>query len=134
MPHLIVEYSANLENEIDILDLVHKVHQTAVATGEFDINNVRTRAERRDYYVIADGHKDNAFVSVWVHILQGRSPETRKNLGNTIFDAVCKYLENLSATTPIVISLAVQEIDPAVTFRKSNLHAMGKDRAAKAPA
>jgi 5-carboxymethyl-2-hydroxymuconate isomerase len=132
MPHLIVEYSANLGQQIDIPNLVHTVHAAALATGVFELAAVRTRAECRDCYVIADDHKDNAFVAVWVRIAKGRDADTRKNLGEAIFDAVCTYLEKNCEGAPIGISLEVQEIDPTAAFRKNNLHSLVKERVANA--
>jgi 5-carboxymethyl-2-hydroxymuconate isomerase len=129
MPHLIVEYSANLENQIDILKLVETIHQAALKTGVFKVAAVRTRASRRDYYVIADGHRDNAFVAITARVAPGRPPETRKRLGQEIFDATCDYLQRIYETTPISISLEVQEIDDTAAFRKNNLHEVVKHRA-----
>ena len=122
MPHLIVEYSANLENQIDVLKLVETIHHAALKTGVFEVAAVRTRASRRDYYVIADGHRDNAFVAIMVRIAPGR-------LGQEIFDAACDYLQKTYETTPIGISLEVQEIDNTAAFRKNNLHEIVKHRA-----
>jgi 5-carboxymethyl-2-hydroxymuconate isomerase len=129
MPHIVVEYSANLENQIDILRLVEDVHEAALQTGEFDTRAVRTRASRREYYAIADRHRDNAFVAIWVRIAPGRPPERRKRLGEVIFNAACKYLEQVYETTPIGISLEVQEIDSTAAFRKINLDSIVKERA-----
>ncbi len=129
MPHLTVEYSANLENQIDILRLVETVHNAALKTGVFEVAAVRTRASRRDYYVIADGHRDNAFVAIWVRIAPGRPVETRKRLGQEIFDAACDFLQKTYESTPIGISLEVNEIDNTAAFRKNNLHAIVKERA-----
>ena len=120
MPHVIVEYSSNLESIVDIPDLVRKVHAAALATGVFELAAVRTRAERRDCYVIADGHLDNCFVAVSVRIAPGRNDETRHRLGSIIFDALCNYLQQVEKTKPVVISLEVQEVDPAATFRKKD--------------
>ena len=129
MPHLTVEYSANLENQIDILGLVETIHNAALKTGVFEVAAVRTRASRRDYYVIADGHRDNAFVAIWVRIAPGRPVETRKRLGQEIFDAACDFLQKTYESTPIGISLEVNEIDNTAAFRKNNLHAIVKERA-----
>jgi 5-carboxymethyl-2-hydroxymuconate isomerase len=129
MPHLIVEYSANLENQIDVLNLVETIHHAALKSGVFEVAAVRTRASRRDYYVIADGHRDNAFVAIMVRVAPGRPPETRKRLGQEIFDAACDYLKKTYETTPISISLEVQEIDNTAAFRKNNLHEIVKHRA-----
>jgi 5-carboxymethyl-2-hydroxymuconate isomerase len=129
MPHLIIEYSANLENQIDILELVETIHNAALKTGVFELAAVRTRAERREYYAIADSHRDNAFVAISVRIAPGRPVETRQRLGKEIFDAACEFLEDVYEKTPIGISLEVNEIDNTAAFRKNNLHQIVKERA-----
>lgn len=130
MPHVIVEYSSNLESQVDIPGLVRRVHEAALSTGVFELAAVRTRAEPRTCYVIADGHDDNSFVAVVVRIAPGRDDETRHRLGSAIFDAVCNYLQKIEQTEPIVISLEVQQVDPAATFRRNNLPSFLKNRAA----
>jgi 5-carboxymethyl-2-hydroxymuconate isomerase len=129
MPHLTVEYSANLDNQIDIMKLIEAVHQAALRSGVFEVAAVRTRAERRDDYMIADGHRDNAFVAISVRVAPGRPRETRQRLGQEIFDAACGYLEKVYERMPLAISLEVQEIDNTAAFRKNNLHTIVKARA-----
>jgi 5-carboxymethyl-2-hydroxymuconate isomerase len=129
MPHLTVEYSANLRKKIDIQKLVEAVHQAALHTGVFEVAAVRTRAAGREHYVVADGHRDNAFVAIAVRVAPGRSPETRKRLGQEIFDAACSFLKDVYAATPMAISLEVLEIDNTAAFRKKNLDAVVKERA-----
>jgi 5-carboxymethyl-2-hydroxymuconate isomerase len=133
MPHLVVEYSSNLDDEIDIQELVNKVHQAALASGVFELAAVRTRAERRDVYAIADGHPDNSFVAIHVNIATGRDVATRQRLGREIFDVTCNYLESVPGADALAISLEVREIDPTAAFRKNKLHSLVKERAAKAP-
>jgi len=129
MPHITVEYSANLNNQIDIFKLVETVHHAALRTGVFEVAAIRTRAAGRDYYVIADGHRDNAFVAIFVRVAPGRPPETRRRVGQEIFDAACEFLKNVYETTPLAISLEVQEIDNTAAFRKKNLDRIIKARA-----
>jgi 5-carboxymethyl-2-hydroxymuconate isomerase len=120
MPHLIVEYSSNLEDRVDPRALVKVVHEAGLATGEFDLKAIRTRAEKRDVYAVANGHPDNAFVTVTLRILRGRDEATRRRIGEGIFDAVCRYLERACETAPLAISLEVQEIEP-ISFARNNL-------------
>jgi 5-carboxymethyl-2-hydroxymuconate isomerase len=134
MPHFTIEYSSNLEGRVDFKELAKVVHNAALATGVFEVGAVRTRTEPRNVYVIADGHPDNAFVAVTARIAQGRSPEVRKRLGATVFDALCSYMAKVYETTPIGLSLEVQEIDPTASFKKNNLHEIVKQRAAEVPA
>ena len=42
MPHLIIEYSANLEPEIQIRQLVDTLHAAAIATGVFPVFDALT--------------------------------------------------------------------------------------------
>ncbi len=129
MPHITIEYSANLRDKVDVAKLVEIVHQAALRTGVFEVAAVRTRAAARDLYVIADGHADNAFVAISARIAPGRPVETRKRLGQEIFDAACEFLRSVYETSPLAISLEVQEIDNTAAFRKNNLHSIVKERA-----
>lgn len=129
MPHITIEYSANLKDKVDIPKLVEAVHQAALRTGVFEVAAVRTRAAARDVYAIADGHPDNAFVAISARIAPGRPAETRKRLGQEIFDAACEFLRSVYETSPLAISLEVQEIDNTAAFRKNNLHSIVKERA-----
>ena len=47
MAHAIVEYSANLEEKIDLKGLVDEVHDACIKTGVFPLSGLRTSAGRR---------------------------------------------------------------------------------------
>jgi len=122
MPHVVVEYSANLRGRIGPDALIECVHQAALRTGVFPVGGTRTRAAERPCYRIADGHPDNAFVHVVLRIAHGRDLATRRRVGEEVFGAVCKHLEGVFERSPLGVSLEIQEIDPAVSWKKNNLH------------
>jgi len=122
MPHITVEYSANIREKIGPQKLVDRVHEAALRTGVFPIGGTRTRAAERSCYRIADGHPDNAFVHVVLRIRHGRDLETRRKVAEEVFAEVCKFLEPIFQSSPLGISLEVQEIDPAVSLKQNNLH------------
>jgi 5-carboxymethyl-2-hydroxymuconate isomerase len=126
MPHITVEYSANLEERLDVGVLVTAVHDASVATGVFDLKAIRTRAERRDVYTLANGDPENAFVLVTVRILRGRDEPTRRRVGEEIFGALRRHLQPVADVCPLAISLEVQEID-AVSFAWNTLRTTGPD-------
>ncbi len=128
MAHIVIEYSAGLRDRLDVPALLAQVHQAALATGVFPIGGIRTRAYEAVHYVIADGHRDNAFVHLSLKVGHGRDLETRKRACEAIFNAVCRHLEPLFAQLPLGISLEMQEIDPVLTFKKNNLHEYVKRR------
>ena len=122
MPHLIVEYSANLDSRIDLDHLLEALHDAAAGTGVFPLGGIRTRAARRDHYRIADGDRENAFVHVTARIRHGRPLDVRKRAGQTLFDVLSQALAPIYDTQPLAISLEVQEIDPELNFKQNNLH------------
>jgi len=122
MPHLIVEYSANLDPKIDLDAVLAELHAAAAASGVFPLGGIRTRAARREHYRIADGHPDNTFVHVTARIRHGRPLDVRQRAGTMLFETLCRSLASVYETTPLGISLEIQEIDPDVSYKQNNLH------------
>ena len=131
MPHVICEYSANLEKKIQIDALLETLHSAMVRTGAAELGGLRTRADRRDQYRIADNDPANGFVNVTIRVAKGRPPETRRLIAETVFADARRHLESAFATSPFVLSVEVQEIDPDFRIHESNIRAWMK---AKAPA
>lgn len=122
MPHVIVEYTANLEESLDIGDLVRQVHDAVLGTGIFEVGAVRTRAERRDVYCIADGDPTHGFVHVDLRLAPGRDAETRKRLAQGIMDAVAAATREVFARSGLGLSVEIREIDNTAALRINNLH------------
>jgi len=131
MPHVICEYSTNLEKKIEIDALLETLHSAMMRTGAAELDGLRTRADRRDQYRIADNDPANGFVNVTIRVAKGRPPETRRRIVETVFADARKHLEAVFATSPFVLSVEVQEIDPDFRIHESNIRAWMK---AKEPA
>jgi 5-carboxymethyl-2-hydroxymuconate isomerase len=128
MPHLIVEYSANLDSRIDIRALIGAVHAAALETGVFPIGGLRTRAARRDVYAVADNHPDNGFIHVQARIGTGRDAATRQKAAEHIFDAVKRMTAMVFANSPLGLTLEIVEIDPVGALKHNNLHDIVEQR------
>jgi 5-carboxymethyl-2-hydroxymuconate isomerase len=126
MPHLNIEYSANLEEVLDVQALVDRIHETALETGIFPLGGVRTRAEARKYYRIANGSPDAGYIHLMVRIGAGRDVETRRRAGNRIFGALCDFMDELYRSRPLALSFELHEIPPDMAWRKNNLHELLK--------
>jgi 5-carboxymethyl-2-hydroxymuconate isomerase len=129
MPHLVVEYSANIESRFALAGLLDRLHEVAVSTGMFPLGGIRIRAYRADHYRIADCDPDNAFVHVTATVGTGRSLEAREAASQQIFIALCAALEPLQAEGPLAISFNMREFDPVLNFKKNNLHEYVEKRA-----
>ena len=100
MPHLNIEYSANLSDALDIQGLVDRIHATALETGIFPLGGVRTRAEARTHYRIADGNPAAGYIHMVVRIGPGRDEETRRDAGERIFTALCEFTDAVYRSRP----------------------------------
>ena len=129
LPHVLVEYSSNLDGQVDFPRFLTALRDTALSTGVFPLGGIRVRAYCADHYVIADGHPDNAFVHVMLRVGHGRDLETRKRACDAIFATACAQLEEAYNRIPLGISLEMQEVDAVLTCKKNNLHEYVKKRA-----
>lgn len=121
MPHITIEYTANLEPELRLAALIEALHEVAAGIEAFPVAGLRTRAERRDDYRIADGHADNAFVHVSLRIAHGRPLEVRKAAGDALFEALCRELQPLIDTRPLALSFEISEIDAQLNYKAGNI-------------
>ena len=131
MPHLIVEYSANIEDQISLDALLDNLHTCALRTGVFPLGGLRVRAHRAAAYRIADKAPDNGFVHVTALIGHGRPLDVQQRAAEELFAALTAHLEPLYAKSPLAISLNVEEFHPVLNFKKNNLHEYVKRRGAK---
>ncbi len=129
MPHIIVEYSANIEDAIDTDALFGKLVDIAVETGVFELSGIRVRGERRDRYRISDNHPDNGFVHTTLRVGHGRTEETLKAAGERIYAVICDHLAPLCDARAMNVSMEIQEIHPVLTFKKNNIGAHMERRA-----
>ena len=120
MPHQIIEYSANLEDELDIEALVEAMHEAAVMCDALPIGGIRTRAVRRDVCRIADGHADNIFVNVTLRIAP-RPPEVKKDVGERLFRTLTEVVQPVYERRPVALSLEIRDIDPEFRWKRGNI-------------
>ncbi len=130
MPHLIVEYSANVEPEIDLPSLMAKLRDTAVQSGFMALGGIRVRAERRDQYLVADGDPENGFVHIMVRLAQGRPVEIRRQFSDQLYDIASEHLDALFEQRGFGLSIELVEIALETSRKRNNLHERLK---AKAP-
>jgi 5-carboxymethyl-2-hydroxymuconate isomerase len=121
MPHLIIEYSANVESDLFLDAMIEKLHGITAGIEAFPLAGLRTRAEKRDHYRIADGHPDNSFVHLTLKIGSGRPLDVRESAGEKIFNSLVEYLAPVSAERPLAISFEIQELAEHTSYKAGNI-------------
>ena len=122
MPHLTVEYSANLKGRMDLDALCAGLLETLLETGLFEVGAVRVRALRADHYAIADRLPENAFIDLSLRIGKGRSAEEKKRTGEALFATASRLLAPLLETPHFALSLEIREIDAELSWKKNAIH------------
>jgi len=122
MPHFIVEYSSNLAAAKDMHQLAQIICNAAVQTGVFPLGGIRVRLYPSEVYAIADKHEQNAFVAINVRMGAGRDLVTKKQAGQTVFDAVAEFFSKELEDGYFMLSLDITENDPEVSFKKNSVH------------
>jgi 5-carboxymethyl-2-hydroxymuconate isomerase len=122
MPHFMLEYSANLDDEIRIQKLFGKLQDTALETGVFPLGGIRFRANRCEDYLIAEGNADNAFVHMTLKLGHGRDIEIRKEVGEKLFNTLKEHFENVYKKRPLAVSFELVELHAELNYKENNIH------------
>ena len=128
MPHVIVEYSTNIEAEVPPQRLVEEIHQAAIASGIAEPLAIRTRLKPREHFRVGDGSPENAFVHIDIRARKGRSLEQKKHAVQTIYDQANKTLEPVFKSRPLALTVEIHEIDPETRLLRNGM----RERAANA--
>ena len=102
MPHVIIEHSAEVADQIDIDELIAVTHAAVLSSDLFPEYDIKTRAIAYAHH--RTGQTRDSFVHVTVHLLDGRSDAQKAALS----EAVLACIEPL---LPAVISVGVELCD-----------------------
>ncbi len=121
MPHIQIDYSANLETRLDVAGLCRALRDAAVATGVLPLAGLRVRATRADHVVIADGNPDHAYLDISIRLRGGRSAEAKAAATAAIFAAAEAFCAGVMASSSFMLSMEMRDIDPALSPKASSI-------------
>lgn len=128
MPHLTIEYSANLRDDGDWTSLCRKL-ASVLASGEqggkpvFPLGGIRVRAIAAEDWCIGDGSlADAAFVHARLVIGAGRSEPVKRETGDALFAVVREHFAGSFEARGLALSLEIGEFSDAGTWKHNNLH------------
>lgn len=102
MPHIVIEYCAELEQQVNINDLLEAAHNGAFASGLFPEYDIKSRATGYQFH--RTGQTRDSFVHINLHLLSGRSDEQKADLSEKLLAAVEPLLTE-------VVSVGVEIFD-----------------------
>ena len=121
MPHLMIDYSANVEPDVDIGGLCNTLRDVAASIDAFPLAGVKVRAVRVDHYAIADGNPEHGFIDISVRIREGRDMETKQDAAQKLFDAANEFVADVMQRRSLALSLELRDIDAALSPKSGSI-------------
>lgn len=124
MPHVIIEYTANVEADAQIPELMRVLN--AVLIGHADVfppGGIRTRALRLDQYRMADGAEDDAFIHATFRIRAGRPNTVTGPICAEMFAAMRGHLADVFKRRYLGLTLELEEFNTHGFHVENNVHA-----------
>lgn len=115
MPHIMLDYSANVESYADIAGLCACLRRAAAETGVFPLAGIRVRAFAANHVSIADGDPRHGYIDISLRLRAGRGLDTRKRAAQAVFAAAQAYLEPAMQRHSLALSLELRDIDPELS-------------------
>lgn len=119
MPHLTIEYSANIEAAVDMAAFCREMRDAMVGTGIFPLGGIRVRAFPCETYVIADGDASLGYLNMICRVGAGRDEATRLAAAEQIYEAAERHLKPL-ISFPFALSLDLDELHPVTSLKRWN--------------
>lgn len=121
MPHIAIDYTANLTDDLLPLELPRKMHEAAQGLGVFPLNGLRTFARAIEEYQVGANTANEAFINIHIRIAPGRPEGLRQRIVDTLFATAEQTLAALIEKRPVGLQLEITELDRSLTRMAGSL-------------
>jgi 5-carboxymethyl-2-hydroxymuconate isomerase len=121
MPHLTLEYTDNIE--VDVQPLLARLHEEVVATGAINLKGIKSRAIKHTQYRIADGNPEYAFVHVGLLIREGRPVEVQKDATQRVMKVLKETFGHLFEKRKLSLTVDLKEMRDGIALTDHNITA-----------
>lgn len=110
MPHLTLEYTANIPIRLDSKTFFAGLHERLKDFDTLAIEKIKSRAIRHTEYCIGAGDDRNAFVYLEFAMFQGRSEELRKEISRQTLEYLKQEFSTAIKDLKCSITVEIREI------------------------
>ena len=119
MPHLVLEYSANVPDEPDFDRALRRLHEAMTTVGPFDLANVKSRVVRHERFRVEDGSPDRAFVHLTVSVLAGREARVLRETGDALLAVLRESFPRARAERRCDFTVELREMRPELYLKSA---------------
>ncbi|MBN1664061.1 MAG: 5-carboxymethyl-2-hydroxymuconate Delta-isomerase [Deltaproteobacteria bacterium] len=126
MPHCIFEYTDNIKELPSWHSIFKKIHAVLLNTGEWQERDIKSRAIKHEKYFIGNGDIDQAFVTLSIQMIEGRSDELKARISKDALAVLVSFFPLSLAQLKTSITVQVIDIHKASYCRKASYSNMEK--------
>lgn len=104
MPHIILEYSKNLGEIIEISKVIVKLHETLAEQG-IDKKRIKSRAISLNYVAVGEHGMHGHMMHATLLLLEGRDDATKQKYGQALFDVMKDAVDGVVKTCPVTLEV-----------------------------
>ena len=104
MPHVVIEYSQALEQQLAVDELVRCAHAATQASELFNPAAIKSRAYSCQHFHLGAEGVSN-FMHITIKLLSGRTDEQKRALSQGVYDAVKAFSAAIESLSVEVIEL-----------------------------
>jgi 5-carboxymethyl-2-hydroxymuconate isomerase len=117
MPHLTLEYTANLEHAAPTPELMLALHHLLNSVAGIRIENCKSRWRKVGHWVVGAGQEESAFVHLDLRFMEGRPLEIQRAVGEGALTALRIHYKDVPQALNLQITVEVGEIRKATYFK-----------------
>jgi 5-carboxymethyl-2-hydroxymuconate isomerase len=133
MPHVVLQYSVNLEAEVDFSALCREIAEVLTTQKDeegqsvFPMGGTRVFAYPAMHYAVADAKDDYGFCYINVRIAAGRTDAMKKKAGDALLAKAQAHFASVFEKKHVGVTIQIDESPGQVYDAKhSNLHPLFK--------
>jgi len=110
LPHCIFEHSDNIKDTFEWDAIFKNLHKLLLDTGEFNKADIKSRVIKHNKFYIGNGNPNQAFVTLNIQLLDGRSDQFKKDLAQSALNLLNKYFTKTLNDLKTSISVQISNI------------------------
>ena len=122
MAHLIIQYTENLDNQVNMTGVCNVMSGVMQKTGFFPLAGIRVRAYPVMYSSIADEHPENAFLDMVLRMGEGRTEQQKSTIGADLMAAAEAEFSMQLANPYFALSLEIIVISKLLSWKNNSIH------------
>jgi 5-carboxymethyl-2-hydroxymuconate isomerase len=111
MPHLTLEYTANIGEELVTPELFSHLHAVLAELAGIELSGCKSRAVRLDRFYLGDGSTPVAFAHLEVGIFAGRPGELKTAIAKRCLAALEEHLAPAACGLDLQITVEVRDME-----------------------